>query len=44
MRGVEFACLLARVGRELLDEVLVDVAQHVIALLAISGDVIDEVQ
>ena len=44
MRGVELACLFARVGRELLDEVLVDVAQHVIALLAISGDVIDKVQ
>ena len=44
MRRVELASLLTCVGRELLDEVLVNVAEHVIALLAVGGDVIDKLQ
>lgn len=44
MRSVELASFLTCVGRELLDEVLVDVAEHVVALLAVGGDVINEVQ
>src|SRR5699024_4490697 len=44
MRRVELPCLLTCVGRELLDEILVDVAEHVITLLAVGGDVIDKVQ
>ncbi len=44
MRGVELAGLLAGVGREVADQVLVDVAEHIVALLAVHRDVADELQ
>ena len=42
VRCVELPCLFARVGSEHADEVLVDEPQHVVVLLAIHGDVFDE--
>ena len=42
MRSVELAGLLAGVGGEVAYQVLVDVAEHVIALLAVHGYVADE--
>lgn len=39
---VEFPGLLARIGGEIADEVFIDVAQHVVVLPAVHGDVLDE--
>ena len=43
MRRVELACLLAGVGGEVADEVLVDEAEHVVVLATVHRDVFDEV-
>lgn len=44
MRGVELARLLAGVGGEVADEVLVDEAEDIVVLALVHRDVVDEVQ
>lgn len=44
MRGVELSRLLSCIGGKHANEVLVDEAEHVVALLAIHGDVFDQLQ
>ena len=44
VRGIELARLLACVGREVGDEVLVDKAKDVVVLAAIHGDVLDKLR
>ena len=42
VRRIELPCFLAGVGSELADEVLVDIAKNVVVLLAVHGNLIDE--
>ena len=44
VRGIEFACLLARVCGKHADEIFIDEAKHVIALTPVHGNILDQIQ
>lgn len=44
MGRVELPCLLAHIGRKIADQILVDVAEYVVVLLSVHGDIVDELQ
>lgn len=43
VRRIKFACLLAGTGGEIADEKFIDIAEYVVVLGAVGGDVLDEI-